>query len=200
MKLNFEIAANAKGITLGKYIDYQNAVDNIEKVRVITGKSTESIRLLQLHVIDEIIEQFEAAIRLTSQDFERTVRVGTYELGFIPDLSAMSFGEYVDLDTTCTNIYKDGTIMGEAAHKMMSILYRPIVAKFGKYYDIEAYKTNDKRKYENAISELTLDHVLNTLLFFSTLELELYNDSLVYLAKEITEIVKEMKEQQPQTA
>jgi hypothetical protein len=200
MKLNFEIAANAKGITLGKYIDYQNAVDNIEKVRVITGKSTESIRLLQLHVIDEIIEQFEAAIRLNSQDFERTVRVGTYELGFIPDLSAMSFGEYVDLDTTCTNIYKDGTIMGEAAHKMMSILYRPIVAKFGKYYDIEAYKTNDKRKYENAISELTLDHVLNTLLFFSTLELELYNDSLVYLAKEITEIVKEMKEQQPQTA
>jgi hypothetical protein len=199
MKLNFEIAANAKGITLGKYIDYQNAVDNIEKVRVITGKSTESIRFLQLHVIDEIIEQFEAAIRLTSQDFERTVRVGTYELGFIPDLSAMSFGEYVDLDTTCTNIYKDGTIMGEAAHKMMSILYRPIVAKFGKYYDIEAYKTNDKRKYENAISELTLDHVLNTLLFFSTLELELYNDSLVYLAKEITEIVKEMKEQQPQT-
>ena len=78
--------------------------------------------------------------------------------------------------------------------------YRPIVAKFGKYYDIEPYKTTDKRKYEGAVCELTLDHVLNTLLFFSTLELELYNDSLVYLAKEITEIVKEMKEQQPLTA
>jgi hypothetical protein len=198
MKLNFEIAANAKGITLGKYIDYQSAVDNIEKVRVITGKSSKTIRLLQLHVIEEIIEQFEAAIRLTSQDFERKVRVGTRELGFIPDLSAMSFGEYVDLDTACTNIYKDGTIMGKAAHKMMSILYRPIIAKFGKYYDIEPYATNDKRKHENEVNELTLDHVLNTLLFFSTLELELYNDSLVYLAKEITEIVKEMKEQQPQ--
>jgi hypothetical protein len=197
MKLNFEIAANAKGITLSKYIDYQNAVDKIEQVRVITGKSSESIRLLQVHVIDEIIETFEAAIKLTSQDFERTVRVGTYELGFIPDLSAMSFGEYVDLDTTCANIYKDGVIMGEAAHKMMCILYRPIKAKFGKYYDIEPYSTNNKRKYEDAVCELTLDHVLNTLLFFSTLEIELYNDSLVYLAKEITEIVKEMKEQLP---
>jgi len=200
MKLNFSIAANAKGITLGKYIDYQNAVDKVERVRVITGKSTESIRLLQVHVIDEIIEQFEAAVRLSSGEFERTVRVGAYELGFIPDLSSMSFGEYVDLDTYCTNIYKDGEIMAEAAHKMMCVLYRPIVAKFGKYYDIEPYKNVDKRKYEDAVSELTLDHVLNTLLFFSTLEMELYNDSLVYLAKEITEIVKEMQEQQHQTA
>jgi len=198
MKLNFSIAANAKGITLNQYIDYQNAVDKVEQVRIITGKSTDSIRLLQVHVIDEIIETFEAAIRLSSGDFERTVRIGAYELGFIPDLSAMSFGEYVDMDTVCGDIYKDGVIIGEAAHKMMSILYRPIKAKFGKYYDIEAYDSNGKRKYEDAIGKLTLDHVLNTLLFFSTLEIELYNDSLVYLAKEITEIVKEMKEQQPQ--
>jgi len=198
MKLNFSIAANAKGITLNQYIDYQNAVDKVEQVRIITGKSTESIRLLQVHVIDEIIETFEVAIRLSSGDFERTVRIGAYELGFIPDLSSMSFGEYVDMDTVCGDIYKDGVIMGEAAHKMMSILYRPIKAKFGKYYDIEPYDSNGKRKYEDAIGKLTLDHVLNTLLFFSTLEIELYNDSLVYLAKEITEIVKEMKEQQPQ--
>ena len=200
MKLNFSIAANAKGITLNQYIDYQNAVDKVEQVHVITGKSSESIRLLQVHVIDEIIETFEAAIRLSSGDFERTVRIGAYELGFIPDLSSMSFGEYVDMDTVCGDIYKDGVIMGEAAHKMMSILYRPIKAKFGKYYDIEAYDSNGKRKYEDAIGKLTLDHVLNTLLFFSTLEIELYNDSLVYLAKEITEIVKEMKEQQLPTA
>jgi hypothetical protein len=40
---------------------------------------------------------------------------------------------------------------------------------------------------------------MNVLVFFSNLEAELYNSSLDYLAKEITEIVKEMKEQ-PQTA
>ena len=166
MKLNFSIPANAKAITLSKYIDYQNAVDKIERVRVITGKSTESIRLLQVHVIDEIIEQFEAAVRLSSGDFERTVRVGAYELGFIPDLSSMSFGEYVDLDTYCTNIYKDGEVIGEAAHKMMCVLYRPIIAKFGKHYDIEPYKNVDKRKYEDAVGELTLDHVLIRCFFF----------------------------------
>jgi hypothetical protein len=82
---------------------------------------------------------------------------------------------------------------------MMCILYRPVKAKFGKYYDIEDYNPNAKRKYESEVLQLTLDHVLNVLLFFSSLEIELYNSSLEYLAKEITEIVKEMQEQ-PRTA
>ena len=200
MKLKFSIAANAKGVTLGKYIDYQNAVDKIEQVRIITGKSTESIRLLQSNVIDEIIMRFEAAIKLGGSDFERKVRVGAIELGFIPNLNELTFGEYIDLDTHCGSIYKDGVINGKAAHAMMCILYRPVKAKFGKYYDIESYNPNAKRKYEDEVLQLTLDHVLNVLLFFSSLEIELYNSSLEYLAKEITEIVKEIKQEQPLTA
>jgi hypothetical protein len=199
MKLKLNIPANAKSVSLGKYIDYQNAVDKVEQVRVITGKSSESIRLLQAHVIDDIITRFEDAIKLGSNDFERKVRVNTTELGFIPNLQEMTFGEYIDLDSACTHLYKNGNVNGESALKMMCILYRPIKAKFGNYYDIEPYKTEAKRKYIDDVKELSLDHVLNVLLFFSTLEIELYNSSLEYLAKEITEIVREMKEQ-PQTA
>jgi hypothetical protein len=196
MKINLSIPGNAKAVTLAKYIDYQNAVDDIERVCVITGKSRESIRLLQSHVIDEIIIQFEAAIKLGSSDFERKVRVGAIELGFIPNLNELTFGEYIDLDNACTNVYKDGNINGTAAHKMMCILYRPVKAKFGKYYDIEAYHPNAKRKYEDNVLQLSLDHVLNVLLFFSSLEIELYNTSLEFLEKEIKQIVKQMTQEQ----
>lgn len=199
MKINVKIAANAAGVTLGKYIDYQNAVDKIEQVHIITGKSSESIKLLQVHVLDEIIMKFEAALQLSPEGFERKVRTGVIELGFIPNLQEMTFGEYVDLDSACTDLYKDGKVNGEAALKMMCILYRPVKAKFGKYYDIESYNTSAIRKYQDDVKQLTLAHVLNVLLFFSSLEIELYNSSLEYLAKEITEIVKEMKEA-PQTA
>jgi len=137
--------------------------------------------------------RFEAAIKLGSTNFERKVDCGLYKLGFIPNLSEMTFGEYIDLDTNCNNLYKDDKIMGEAALKMMCILYRPIKASFGEYYDIDKYNPNDVRKYIDAVKKLTLDHVLNVLVFFSNLEGELYNASLEYLAKEITEIVKEMK-------
>lgn len=200
MKVKVNIPANAKAVTLAKYIDYQNAVDKLEQVHIITGKSTESIRLLQSHVIDEIIMQFEAAIKLGGSDFERKVRVGAIELGFIPNLNELTFGEYVDLDSACGEVYKGGKINGAAALKMMCILYRPVKAKFGKYYDIEDYHPNAKRKYEDDVLQLSLDHVLNVLLFFSSLEIELYNTSLEFLAKEITEIVKEMTQEAHPTA
>jgi len=194
MKLKVQIAANAKAVTIGKYIDYQNAVDKAEKVHIITGKSTESIRQLQSSVIDEIVMRYESAIKLGSNNFERKVRIGAVEYGFIPNLNEMTFGEYVDLDTLCSTLYVDGKLSGAGAHKLMCILYRPVKAKFGKHYDIQPYSTSAKRKYEDDLLQLTMDHVLNVLLFFSTLEIELYNSSLDYLAREITEIVKEMKE------
>lgn len=196
MEVKVKIAANAKAVTLGQYIDYQNAVDKVEQVRIITGKSTESIRLLQSNIIDEIIMRFEAAIKLGSNTFERKVDCGLYKLGFIPNLQEMTFGEYIDLDTACTDLYKDNTINAASALKMMCILYRPIKTSFGEYYDIEKYNPNDVRKYIDHVKKMTLDHVLNVLVFFSNLEAELFNSSLEYLAKEITEIVKEMTPEQ----
>lgn len=191
MKIRVNIAANAKAVTLGQYIDYCNAVDAAERVRVITGKSMDSIKLLQASVIDEIIMKFEAAIQLCTDGFERKVRVGAIELGFIPDLTEMTFGEYVDLDSACTGLYKDGKLDADAALKMMSILYRPVTAKWAGRYDIEKYDSTKVGRYIDSVKLLTLDHVLNVLVFFSSLEQELYGSSLDYLAKEITEIVTE---------
>lgn len=191
MKIRVNIAANAKGVTLGQYIDYCNAVDAAERVRVITGKSMDSIKLLQASVIDEIIMKFEAAIQLCTDGFERKVRVGAIELGFIPDLTEMTFGEYVDLDSACTGLYKNGKLDADAALKMMSILYRPVTAKWAGRYDIDKYDSAKVGRYIDTVKMLTLDHVLNVLLFFSSLEQELYGSSLDYLAKEITEIVTE---------
>jgi len=191
MKIKVNIAANAKAVTLAQYIDYQNAVDASERVRVITGKSMDSIKLLQANVIDEIIMKFEAAIQLCADGFEHKVRIGAIELGFIPDLTEMTFGEYVDLDSNCNNLYKDGKLNANAALKMMAILYRPVTAKWAGRYDIEKYDSTKVGKYIDSVKQLTLDHVLNVLLFFSSLEQELYGSSLDYLAKEITEIVTE---------
>ena len=191
MKIKVNIAANAKAVTLAQYIDYQNAVDASERVRVITGKSMDSIKLLQANVIDEIIMKFEAAIQLCADGFEHKVRIGAIELGFIPDLTEMTFGEYVDLDSNCNNLYKDGKLNANAALKMMAILYRPVMAKWAGRYDIEKYDSTKVGRYIDSVKQLTLDHVLNVLLFFSSLEQELYGSSLDYLAKEITEIVTE---------
>jgi hypothetical protein len=200
MKLRLNIAANAAGITLGQYIDYQNAVDAVERVRVITGKSSESIKLLQMHVLDEIIMQFEGAVGLSQDNFERKIKAAGTELGFIPDLSSMTFAEYVDLDTHCGKLYADNKLQGEILAKVFAILYRPIKAKMGKYYDIEDYDSDKKSRYMDSIKALNMQQVLSALLFFSSLETELLNSSLEYLAKEITEIMTEAMKPAHQTA
>jgi hypothetical protein len=200
MKLRLNIAANASGITLGQYIDYQNAVDAVERVRVITGKSSESIKLLQMHVLDEIIMQFEGAVGLSQDNFERKIKAAGTELGFIPDLSSMTFAEYVDLDTHCGKLYADNKLQGETLAKVFAILYRPIKAKMGKYYDIEDYDSDKKSRYMDSIKALNMQQVLSALLFFSSLEAELLNSSLEYLAKEITEIMTEATKPAHQTA
>jgi hypothetical protein len=200
MKLRLNIAANAAGITLGQYIDYQNAFDAVERVRVITGKSSESIKLLQMHVLDEIIMQFEGAVGLSQDNFERKIKAAGTELGFIPDLSAMTFAEYVDLDTHCGKLYSNNKLQGETLAKVFAILYRPIKAKMGKYYDIEEYDSDKKSRYMDSIKALNMQQVLSALLFFSSLEAELLNSSLEYLAKEITEIMTEATKPAHQTA
>lgn len=199
MKIKVNIAANASGITLGQYIDYQKSVDAVERVRVITGKTRASIEQLQMHVLDEIAMQFEAAVGLAEDKFERKIRIGATELGFIPDLSSMTFAEYVDLDTYCGKLYKDGKIDGEVCAKIFAILYRPIKAKFSKYYDIEDYDSDKTNRYMDSIRALNMQQVLSALLFFSRLEVELLNSSLEYLAKEVTEIMKEATKPQHQT-
>jgi hypothetical protein len=74
---------------------------------------------------------------------------------------------------------------------MMAILYRPVMAKWAGRYDIDKYDSLKVPRYIDDVKKLTLDHVLNVLVFFSSLEQELYGSSLDYLAKEITEIVTE---------
>jgi len=199
MKLRVNIAANAASITLGQYIDYQNAVDAVERVHVITGKSNESIKLLQMHVLDEIIMRFDSAVGLAQDKFERKIKAAGTELGFIPDLTAMTFAEYVDLDTHCGKLYADNKLHGETLAKVFAILYRPMKAKCGKYYDIEDYDSDKKSRYMDSIKALNMEQVLSALLFFSNLETELLNSSLEYLAREITEIMTEATKSVHQT-
>jgi diacylglycerol kinase len=70
----------------------------------------------------------------------------------------------------------------------------------GKYYDIEAYDSDKKSRYMDSIRALNMEQVLSALLFFSSLEAELLNSSLEYLAREITEIMTEATKPAHQTA
>jgi len=192
MKINVSIAQRAKAITLAKYIDYQNAVDDIERVHVITGKASSVVQMMQVQIVDGIISEYKRALQLYATDFTRIVKFGAVEYAFIPNLSAMSLGEYVDIDTCASKLQtKDGELDGAMLHKLMCIFFRPIKYKAGKHYEIDKYDSDKTSRYANQLLQLDMEQVVNTLLFFSTLESELYNTYLSYLAKEMEAMMME---------
>ena len=93
------------------------------------------------------------------------------EFGFVPSLEDITYGEFVDLDS-----YMSDT---QNLHKTMAVLYRPVVQKSGKRYDIEPYES--ATKYCDLMKEAPMDVVMGAVLFFWTLGKELLMATLISL-------------------
>lgn len=84
------------------------------------------------------------------------------ELGFIPKLDDMTFGEYVDLDTYIVD--------WDQMHKAMAVLYRPVKQQFKGSYEVEEYKGDT---YHELMKSMPLSLVMGCMLFFWNLEKDL---------------------------
>lgn len=84
------------------------------------------------------------------------------ELGFIPKLDDMTFGEFVDVDTYITD--------WDQMHKAMAVLYRPVKQQFKGSYEIEEYKSDT---YWELMKQMPLSLVMGCMLFFWNLENDL---------------------------
>ena len=84
------------------------------------------------------------------------------ELGFIPQLDDMTFGEYVDVDTYIVD--------WDQMHKAMAVLYRPVKQQFKGSYEVEEYKGD---AYHELMKSMPLSLVMGCMLFFWSLEKDL---------------------------
>ena len=96
---------------------------------------------------------------------------GGKKFAFVPNLERITLGEFTDIDS---NI-KDWRNM----HRVMAVLYRPIVKEVGDYYEIEEYDGTDK--YAELMLSMSLDVVLGSLVFFYRLGIDLSRATIKYL-------------------
>lgn len=92
------------------------------------------------------------------QQFRKTFVFKNDEYGFCPNLSAITTGEYIDLEAYC----KDDPIKN--LHVIMSILYRKVTFKRGERYAIEEY--NPEEFKEELFKDCPMDIALSSLGFF----------------------------------
>lgn len=101
--------------------------------------------------------------------------------GFIPNLSEITTGEYVDIEEYCKDAEKN-------LHKIMSILYRPIVKETKTRYSIEHYKPSEEI-YEEFLDFPVIPSV-SALSFFFHLGKLLPNALVKYLKREREKLKK----------
>ena len=99
--------------------------------------------------------------------FQKVFKFKGEEYGFVPNLSKLSTGEYIDLEAYC----KDDPM--ENLHIIMSILFRKVVNKRNERYSIEPYDPDQFK--EELFKDCPMNVALGALGFFLTLGLNLEN-------------------------
>ena len=101
-----------------------------------------------------------------NEDLNHIVKLKGVEYGFHPKLSALTFGEWVDIDRYISEGVND------TLHKIMAILYRPVIAKKDGKYRIEEYQPCQERQ-QIMLDNLTVKDFYGVSVFFSDLGREL---------------------------
>ena len=186
MKLEIDIPTSLSEIPLKSYQQFvklqkdSNDEEFIAQkmVQIFCGLEFKDIAKMKLTSLNELIQHF---VKLFSEKpkFQNRFKIKTeereIEFGFIPELEAITFGEYVDLESHLMS--------WEDYHKAMAVMYRPVMRTRKDKYEIMPYEAN--QDFEELMKFAPLDVVLASSVFFWTLGSELLEATLSYLEKEM---------------
>jgi hypothetical protein len=193
IQLELSIPQRLADIKLEQYQKYVKVLDGIDKEAeeagdVINLKALEIFCGLELKESYKLpMKSFEAVLEAIANCLQEPTPLvkrfwfrgsnGTeVEFGMIPDLNNISFGEYIDLD----RYISDWSQM----HKAMAILFRPITAKKGEFYEIEEYEGSDK--YAGYMLHMPANVAIGALVFFYRLGMKLSKHTMDSSLSEMT--------------
>lgn len=183
MDLTLQLPESLDDITLDRYAKYskidftdasQEFIDRtimriFYDIRSDLYKSFEmkDIRIL----VDAVFEVMEE-----KPPFVMVFKHRDKEWGFIPDLNAITYGEFVDLQD-----------VSQDYAKMMSILYRPVTKRQGENYKIEKY--SGYKDNEALLKDMPLSIVAGATGFFLDLWMDLLQNTLKFLREKDLKLI-----------
>lgn len=191
MRIKLNVPEDLSEITLAQYQRWIKIAEKQEEVNtfyqqkmieIFCNANLQDIMHMRLKDIQEITTHLDSLFNNTPE-FQPLFKLEDEEFGFIPKLDEMTFGEYIDLD----NYLADWQQMDSA----MAVLFRPVTYKRKGKYLIEDYVSSEK--YD--LSEMPLNVVLGSLVFFCDLKNELLKHIMNYLkTQDIVDIPQNLKD------
>lgn len=122
---------------------------------IIYGMTSEIVKRTPKAVLNQLVKAVDEILQQGPPFINRFTLHGQ-EYGFIPDLDRMTAGEWADMETC--------GFEPENLHKLMAILYRPVIEAKGEKYLIMPYTgEEDADNFKDAPASI----ILGALLFFS---------------------------------
>ena len=170
--------------TYQKYYKLQNGKLSeknkiVKSVALLCNTTDKIVRKMDYNDLLEIITIIKKLVdnEPKKENFIKRFELNKEEYGFIPNMSKLTTGEYIDLETLCKEPI-------ENLHIIMSILFRKVTFARGDRYAIEKYDPDKFR--EQLFLKCRMDIALNALGFFLTLGEQLAKISLNYLERHNT--------------
>ena len=163
MKVELIVPNSLNEVTLGQYQEYLKLTEikdltetqlSFKMIEIFCGVKAESVRHIKASDVTDIVNIISTMFE-SKPSLVHTFKMGGVEYGFIPNLDEMSFGEYIDLDTSIGD--------WDNMEKAMGVLYRPIEIRKGNRYTIKEYDAGDTEH----LKDMPLDAVLGSILFFT---------------------------------
>lgn len=198
-KIKLSVPATQADIPLHKYQKYAKIVQDNAKEEL--AEDFVRIKILEIFCDITLKEAYELPINdldgvvthilsimsekaILQRRFTMTDPKGkTVEFGFMPNMDKMSLGEYVDLE----KYISDWNTM----HRALAVMYRPIVAGKGEFYEIEKYKGSDK--YAEIMKDSPVTVALGSMVFFYNLGTELLRVTTHSLQKQALKELQDLK-------
>jgi hypothetical protein len=149
VKVKVRIPTNWNDITLETYLKYRKTLDlykdddedELDMVNksiiialdILCGVAPTFASQMPVEILSHVMESLNNFMTDTKFDLQRIITIDGVEYGFEPNLSNIAYGAYLDISKY------DKITIDNNWQKIMAILYRPILSKTGKLYEIKEY-------------------------------------------------------------
>ena len=191
VKVKVRIPTNWNDITLETYLKYRKTLDlykdddedDIDMIDrsiiialdILCGVAPNFASQMPIEMLQHVMDSLNSFMSKTEFDLQRIITIDGVEYGFEPNLSNMAYGAYLDISKY------DKITIDNNWQKIMAILYRPVVSKSGKLYDIKEYNAMEDDKI---FLKTTMDINFGCISFF----LHLRSDLALYTLKSLKEV------------
>lgn len=156
-----------KSISIRKFIEISDKIkdettlqERMEVIQIVSGCSMDEIRLIPIDILNNIWEDFvKNCFDLGDGSVDNIITIDGKSYG-LTNVKKLTVGEMADID-----VLKNHPILNFNLHKIMAILYRPLISKLP--FKIDEYTTEGyEERAELFADKMPVKVALNTAVFF----------------------------------